>query len=209
MTRMRAWVWAPLLLLLAGAPVRAAQYWELSPASDPRFALGTYTAVGGKTAPDGVNFTLKNNTLDNPVEVTVVSTTPNTTLHFSAFKDAAPFLDKDTDAGGVLVVRLRTGDDMHFKLAGPAGATYQMAVWRGPAIKMPPPDSIVAMDAAQAGAPRAAVASAAAGAPVAAAAAPAGGLSNAVIYILLGGIFVVLLAIAALIFRGQQMRGKP
>lgn len=195
---------AVLFALWATGPTRAAHYWELTPAADPRVAAGTYTVAGGKTSPDGVAFVLKNNTLDHPVQLTLVSTAAGARLHLSAFKDAAPFFDKDTDANGMLVVRFRTGDDMHFKVTGPTGSTYQIAVWRGPAIKLPGRGPVVAMDAAEAGSVRPPQA-----APPAAPVAPAAGKSgsNTLIYIFLGAIVVALGVIAVLIYRGQRMRG--
>jgi len=199
---------AALVALFATEAARATQYWELTPVVDARVAYGTYTVARGKTSPDGVNFTLKNNTLDNPVQLTLVSTATDAKLHLSAFKDAGSFVDQDTDANGTLVVRLRTGDDMHFKVSGPVGSTYQIAVWRGPAIKLPANDPIVAMDAAQAGGARPPQAVQAAQPMQSAPVAEKSG-SSMLIYILLAGIFVALLVIAGLIYRGQQMGGKP
>lgn len=196
---------ATLVALFATEAARATQYWELTPVADARVAYGTYTVARGKTSPDGVNFTLKNNTLDSPVQLTLVSTATGAKLHLSAFKDAGSFFDQDTDANGTLVVRFRTGDDTHFKVSGPVGSTYQIAVWRGPAIKLPVNDPIVAMDAAQAGGARPPQAAQ----PVNAAPVAEKSGSSMVIYILLAGIFVALLVIAGLIYRGQQMRGKP
>jgi hypothetical protein len=202
---------AAFLALFAIEAARATQYWELTPVADARVAYGTYTVARGKTSPDGVNFTLKNNTLDNPVQLTLVSTKAGAKLHLSAFKDAGSFLDQDTDANGTLVVRFRTGDDMHFKVSGPLGSTYQIALWRGPAIKLPANDPIVAMDAAQAGGgrPPQAVQPAQAARSVQPAPAAEKSESNTLIYILLAGIFVALIVIAGLIYRGQQLRGKP
>jgi hypothetical protein len=198
------------------------QYWELSPANDPAIAMGTYTVVGGKTSPDGVNFTLKNNSTDQPVALTLIATAPNAPLHLSAFKeDGESFLDKDTDDEGLLTIRFRTADTMDFKVTGAAGSTYQLALWRGPTIALPPPDPVVAMDAVTGHAestgapPPAKIASDAAispGSPSANAAsiatAPPPGSSNLLVYILLAGIFVVLIVIALLLYRGQQRRGK-
>ena len=205
------------VLLLLCAPARATQYWELSPESDPSIAMGTYTVVGGKTSPDGVNFTLKNNSADQPVALTLIAATPSAPLHLSAFKDdGESFLDKDTDATGLLTIKFRTADTMDFKVTGAVGSTYQLALWRGPTIALPPPDPVVAMDAVtghaeSSGAPPPKVANSAAmlanGAATAPVAPPAGS-SNSLMYILLGGIFVVLIVIAFLIYRGQQKREK-
>jgi hypothetical protein len=206
-----------VICLLLCAPAIAMQYWELSPESDPAIAMGTYTSVGGKTSPDGVNFTLKNNSADQPIALTLIATAANAPLHLSAFKeDGESFLDKDTDATGLLTIKFRTADTMDFKVTGPAGSTYQLSLWRGPTIAMPPPDPVVAMDAVTGHAestgalPPAKVASA--GSPstnaTSAATTPASSSSNLLLYILLGGIFVVLIVIAFLIYRGQQRRGK-
>jgi hypothetical protein len=192
------------LMLLAATPAFATQYWELNPVADPAVAVGTYTVVGGKTSPDGVNFTLKNNSIDNPVEMTLIAKTSGARLHLSAFKDdGEAFLDKDTDARGLLTVKFRTGDNMSFKVTGAAGSTYQLSVWRGPAIVLPHPDPVVAMDAVTghaegAGAP-------AFNAPSNPSSAPG---SNLVIYGLLAAILIALLGIAFLLYRGQQMRRK-
>jgi hypothetical protein len=210
-----------LLLVCASASASATQYWELSPASDPRIAIGTYTMVGGKTSPEGVNFTLKNNSANQPVALTLIATTPAAHLHLSAFKDdGQSCLDKDTDAKGLLTIKFRTADTMNFKVTGPVGSAYQLSLWRGPAIALPQPDSVVAMDAvighsenaaapvpiADAGA-RASPAKGASGADIAPVAASTVG-SNLLIYILLAGIMIVLIVIAVLLHRGQQMRGK-
>jgi hypothetical protein len=200
-----------VIFLLLCAPARATQYWELSPSSDPAIAIGTYTMVGGKTSPDGVNFTLKNNSADQPVALTLIATTQGAPLHLSAFKDdGESFLDKDTDATGLLTIKFRTADTMNFKVTGAAGSAYQLSLWRGPVIALPAPDAVVAMDAVtghaeSTGTPLSAkVTSGAATPPVSP---PASG-SNPLIYILLGGIMVVLIVIALLIYRGQRMRGK-
>jgi hypothetical protein len=202
---------AAIFLLLLCAPARATQYWELSPAADPKIAMGTYTMVGGKTSPDGVNFTLKNNSADQPVALTLIAATQGAPLHLSAFKDdGESFLDKDTDATGLLTIKFRTADTMDFKVTGAAGSAYQLSLWRGPVIALPAPDPVVAMDAVTGHAestgapPSATVASGAATPPVSP---PASG-SNPLIYILLGGIMVALIVIALLIYRGQRVRGK-
>lgn len=203
--------------LLLCAQAMATQYWELSPDSDPGIALGTYTVVGGKSVPDGVNFTLKNNSADQPVALTLIATTQGAPLHLSAFKDdGESFLDKDTDATGLLTVRFRTADTIHFKVTGATGSAYQLALWRGPSIVLPPPDPVLAMDAVtghaeSTGAPPP-VKNASAGSPPANAASdavsPPASNSNFLMYILLGGIMVVLIVIAFLMYRGQTMRGK-
>lgn len=185
---------------LALGSAHATQYWELAPTADPRVPSGTYTVVGGQTAPEGVNFTLKHNDIDRPVQLTLVSTKAGTALHFSAFKDGGSFFDKDTDSTGLMVVRFRTGDDINFKLTGPQGATYQLAVWRGPQIQLGQSPPIVPMDAAEAGGMHS---------PSVGMTTPgAAGGTNTLIYVLLAGILIALLAIAFLIYRGQQMRGK-
>jgi hypothetical protein len=211
------------MLIAAGAT--ATQYWELSPVADPAIAIGTYTSVGGKTAPDGVSFTLKDNSADQPIALTLISSAPSVPLHLSAFKgDGESFLDKDTDAKGMLTVRFRTADTIHFKVAGAAGSSYQLSVWRGPAVALPAPDPIVAMDALtgrpESAAPAAAGATGAASAGSTATASsaamrpatppPAASASGMgpLVYILLGGILFVLVVIALLLLRGQRMRGK-
>ena len=206
-----------VVFLLLCAPARATQYWELSPENDPSIAMGTYTVVGGVTSPDGVNFRLKNNSSDQPVALTLIATAPATPLHLSAFKDdGESFLDKDTDATGLLTIKFRTADTMDFKVTGAAGSTYQLALWRGPVIALPSPDPIVAMDAVtghaeSSGEPPPKVASGAAMPASSAATPPVSppvGSSNSLIYILLAGIFVVLIVIACLLYRGQQKREK-
>jgi hypothetical protein len=133
------------LLLFANSAIAATVYWELVPQKDSQVPVGTYTVVGGNTSPDGVHFTLKNNNANAPVALTLVSTGTKAPLHLSAFKDAAPFLNSDTNADGSLTVRFRTGDDMNFNVTGPAGSSYQLAVWRGPQIVAGESDAIVSM----------------------------------------------------------------
>lgn len=211
------------IFLLLCTPARATQYWELSPERDPTIAIGTYTMVGGNASPDGVNFTLKNNSQDQPVALTLIAASQGVQLHLSAFKeDGESFLDKDTDAKGLLTIRFRTADTMNFKVTGAAGSVYQLSLWRGPAIMLPPPDPVVAMDSVTGHAestgepPPARVASGAASIPESPSASnaaapslspPASG-SNSLMYILLGGIMFALIVIALLIYRGQRMRGK-
>lgn len=202
-----------VMCLLLCAPALATQYWELDPEPDPTIAIGTYTTVGGKTSPDGVNFTLKNNKDDQPIALTLIAKTEGAALHVSAFKDdGESFLDKDTDAEGLLTIRFRTADTMNFKISGPADSAYELALWRGPSIVMPPPDPVVAMDAVtgraeNSGSPP--TPAAAASPNAAGTAAASAGNSNTLIYILLGGIMLVLIVIALLLYRGQKMRGKP
>ena len=208
-----------LACVLPCAPALATQYWELDPQPDPSVAIGTYAVVGGKTSPDGVNFTLKNSSDNQPIALTLIAKTQGAALHLSAFKDdGESFLDKDTDAGGLLTIRFRTADTMNFKVSGPADSTYQLALWRGPSIVMPAPDPVVAMDAVTgraevSGSPPVAAATPPAGS-ASATAAPAtatatAGNSNTLIYLLLGGIMLVLIVIAFLLYRGQKTRGKP
>ncbi len=210
-----AGLWIAAVLSLHCAPANATHYWELSPVSDPRVAIGSYTVVGGKTSPDGVNFTLKDNSDTQPVALTLIAMTQGAPLHLSAFKDdGESFLDKDTDATGRLTIRFRTADTMDFKVAGAVGSAYQLALWRGPAIAIPPRDSIVAMDAVtghaeNANAPLSAKAASEVAAPSNSAQATSPPIaSNLLIYILLAGILVALVAIAFLVYRGQKMRGK-
>lgn len=206
------------LLSVLATPALAKTFWELEPVKDPSIAIGTYAAVGGKTAPAGVFFVLKNNKATMPVEMTLISTDPGAKLHLSAFNNGDPFLDKETSAKGTLTIRFRTADDMNFKVAGPAGASYQLSVWRGPEIKLPQPGPIVSMKSvvgttareAPAAAPPAPTPS-----PPAIAPAPAtppegqsGGGTSVLIYVLLGGILAALGIIAFLIYRGQRMRGQ-
>ncbi len=200
---------AAAFLLLGAA--QATQYWEIDPVADPAVSVGTYAVVGGKTSPDGVNFKLPNNSLDQPIELTLIAKAPSAPLHLSAFKDdGQSFLDKDTDAHGRLSLKFRTGDTMEFKVTGAAGAAYQLSVWRGPAIVLPHPDPVVSMaavtghaDSAATPAPSPPAASGGARAPAAATG------SNTLIYLLLGGILLALVVIAFLVYRGQQMRAKP
>ena len=187
-------------------------YWELEPKKDPAAGIGTFTAVGGKTTPDGVNFTLKNNNIDMLLVMTLISKTASSRLHLSAFKEAEPFLEKDTDSSGRIVVKFRTGEDMRFRITGPAGADYQLSVWRGPEIKLPEPTPVVSMDSvigknAAEAAPSTMVSRADAQSPQRSTAndEKAAGGSNTLIYILLSAILVALGVIAFLIYRGQTL----
>jgi hypothetical protein len=202
-----------ILACTLAVPAFARTFWELEPVKDPSIAIGTYTAVGGRTSPDGVFFVLKNNKDTMPVEVTLLSTDPNAKLHLATFKDSKPFLDKETDAKGALTIRLRTADEMNFKVSGPAAAAYQLSVWRGPEIKLPQPGAIVSMESVvgnNAPTAPAAASSPAASAPSPAATQPAqtgsDGGTSVLIYVLLAGILIALCVIAFLVYRGQQMR---
>jgi hypothetical protein len=202
------WIAAALVLLVCG-PAAATQYWELVPVRDPNVAIGSHTVVGGKTSPDGVNFTLKNNSTAQPLALTLIAVTSGARLHLSAFKeDGQSFLDKDTDEKGLLKIKFRTGDTIDFKVTGPAGTTYQLSLWRGPAISLPPPDPVATMDEVT-GRAESAGAAPVKGTSNATAPLPVTGNSNVLIYILLAGIMVALIVIAFLIYRGQQLRGKP
>lgn len=201
---------AMLLFLL---PVRGQTvYWELEPTKDAAASIGTFTAVGGKTTPDGVNFTLKNNNIGMPLVMTLISKTASSRLHLSAFKEAEPFLEKDTDSSGRLVVKFRTGDDMRFRITGPAGADYQLSVWRGPEIKLPEATPVVSMDSvigknAAEAAPNTMVNRTDVQSPQRSTAneEKASGGSGTLIYVLLSAILVALGAIAFLIYRGQAL----
>jgi hypothetical protein len=201
---------AAIALLFTAESASATQYWELEPVKDPQVAVGTYTVIGGATTPDGVNFTLKNNKDTMPLAVTLIAKTPAQPIHISVFKEEEPFLEKDTDAKGIAIIRFRTADDVHFKLTGAAGATYQLAVWRGPEIAMPPPSPIATMASvvgAESGPPPAAKGAA----YVPTAAPPSSSSSSSFgigLYVLLGGILIALMAIAFLIYRGRTMGKK-
>ncbi len=209
-----AGAFAFLALLLFANSAAATVYWELVPQKDPQVPVGTYTVVGGNTSPDGVHFTLKNNNANAPVVLTLVSKGSGAPLHLSAFKDAAPFLNSDTNVDGSLTLRFRTGDDMNFNVTGPAGSSYQLSVWRGPQIVAGQSDPVVSM-ASVTGSNAVAGSSGAApvgpsAPPTAPAVASVGGISSTVVYVLLAGILVALIAIAFLIYRGQQAKGgKP
>ena len=197
-----------ILVCTLAVPALARTFWELEPVKDPSIPIGTYAAIGGKTSSDGVFFVLKNNKDTMPVEMTLLSTDPNAKLHLAAFKDSKPFLDKETDAKGALTIRFRTADEMNFKVSGPAGAAYQLSVWRGPEIKLPQPTPIVSMESVVGNnAPAAAPSRPPSGpAPAAPAANTAGSGTSVLIYVLLGAILLALCAIAFLVYRGQQMR---
>lgn len=199
-------------LLLARPAFAQTVYWELEPKKDPAVSIGTYTAVGGKTTPDGVSFTLKNNAVTMPLVMTLISKSASSRLHLSAFKEAKPFLDKDTDGQGRLAVKFRTGEDMRFRITGPAGAEYQLSLWRGPEIKLPESSPVVSMDSVigkHAAAATAGTMPANAPPPSSNNVKPgeekSGGGSNTIVYILLAGILVALSVIAFLIHRGQTL----
>jgi hypothetical protein len=162
--------------------------------------------IGGQTTEQGVTFVLKNNKDTMPVELTVIAQT--TPIHLSAFKDEGPFLQKDTDASGRLTIKFRTGEDMHFRLTGASGATYQLSVWRGPEIRLAKPDPVVSMSSVVP--PSGSNSGPQPKPPSGDGAADGGGGGPGIgIYLLLGGIFVALLGIAFLIYRGQTMVRKP
>ena len=198
---------AALAVLLFAAPALAQTvFWELEPVRDPAFEVGTFVSIGGRTAPEGVSFKLLNSKATQPQVLTLVSTSTNQ-LRLIAFKDGQPFVDQTTDASGKLTVRFRTGEEMRFRVSGPAGATYQLSLWRGPEIVEPPPSPVVSMESVI-GSGGAAVAGGKGAAAPAAADAPAkaGGGPGVMMYLLLGGILVALVAIAVLIFLGQRRK---
>ena len=193
------------LAVLAFVLPAAAQtvYWELEPVHDPAIEIGTYTAVGGRTSPDGVHFKLTNNRASQPQILTLVATSGGP-LTLTAFKDGAPFLEQATDASGKLTVRFRTGEDMKFRVVGAQGASYQLSVWRGPPIEGAEPPAMAPMSSVIGSGGAARGASAAAPGPAqpdrAEPAQAAGGRTGMLMHILLGGILVALVAIAVGIF---------
>jgi len=205
-------VWTATLALAAAflilTPALAQTvYWELEPARDPTVEIGTFTAVGGATTPQGVNFKLTNNKATQPQILTLVSRTGEP-LRLLAFKDGEPFLDEATDASGKLTVRFRTGEDMKFRVTGAAGATYQLSVWRGPDVTLPPPSPVVAMDEALRGAAAKGKAAASASPDPTTADAKGSGGPGWLMYVLLGGILIALVVIAGLIFMGQRKKAE-
>src|SRR6185312_17375835 len=199
-----AGVVASAVLLFAGAAY-ATQYWEIEPVKDAKIAVGTYAAVGGLTTPDCVNFTLKNNKDTMPLAVTLIAKAPAQPLHISVFKEEGSFLDKDTDASGIVTIRFRTADDVHFKVTGAAGSAYQLSLWRGPELAIPQSSPVVSMSSVV-GAENGPAPAVTAGTKVyipsgrAPAATTSGGLCIG-IYLLLGGILIALAVIAFLIYR--------
>lgn len=189
--------------LLAGV-THAKTFWELEPVAHPKVPHGTSTVIGGRTTPEGVHFKLVKNDIHMPLVVTLTAKDKSKPLHLRVYKESGTLFEKDTDASGLVTRSFRTGEDMLFDVTGPAASEYQLSVWRGPKIILPQPSPVKAMSDAIGKA----AADAAATAPLAAAATTAahsGGGGNSW---LLGGILIVLIAIAALMFRGQQMRGR-
>lgn len=197
-----------LAALFATVALAQTTYWELEPKKDSAAAFGTYTAVGGKTSPAGVNFTLKHNEIGMPLVLTLVAKSASAKLHLSAFKEAEPFLEKDTDGEGRLTVKFRTGENMRFRIIGPEGAEYQLSLWRGPEIRLPPPGPVVSMDSVIGENATTTPANMATNTPANAAKSAdekQDGGSNTLIYVLLAGILIVLGVIAFLMYRGQLL----
>jgi hypothetical protein len=186
-------------------------YWELEPVQNPKVE-GAFTTIGGRTAPAGVHFKLKNNKLTAPVVLTLIAQDVAKPVKISAFKESGPLFDLTTNAQGKASRSFRSGEEILFKLTGESGVGYQLSVWRGPEIILPKPSPFKPMSEVVGTA--AAAATAAAGAPAAvvtgetkAASAGGGGLGTTA-NVLLFAIFAVLLGIGCLIFRGQQMKGR-
>jgi hypothetical protein len=198
---------AALSLLFLAPALAQTVYWQLEPVRDPAFEVGTYTSVGGATTPDGVNFKLTDSSADQPQILTLVSKSGGP-LRLTAFKEGgAPFLDRTTDASGKLSIPFRTGEEIRFRVAGAAGATYQLSVWRGPAIVRPAPAPVVSMASVVPGGDAARGATARPGAqPAASTPAKAQGGPGLMLYLLLGGILAALIGIGVLIFLGQQRK---
>ncbi len=216
-----------VLLVLGGSALAHANptYWNLKLKEDPRAEVGELAFVKGKTAPAGVHFILPESEIDRPKTVTVVATDPGQKLTLKVFKKDPnqPLATIETDAEGVATQSFRSGEKVFFQVTGPEGADYQLAAWVGPEIKTGIESPVVAMSsimpagsdpaAPAATAPPVSPEAAASQAPATAAneapAAPAAEGTTFVIYLLLGGILVLLGVIAGLMFRGQQMRQAP
>lgn len=188
--------------LLTGA-AHAKTYWELEPVAHPKVPHGTSTLIGGRTTPEGVHFKLTKNDIHMPLVVTLTAKEKAMPLHLRIYKESGTLFEKDTDASGLVTRSFRTGEDMLFDVTGPAGAEYQLSVWRGPKIILPHPCPVKAMSDAIGKAAADAAATALPAAASTTTANPGGGHSW-----LLGGILAVLIVIAVLMFRGQQMRGR-
>lgn len=187
---------AGLLLLFCALSHAGAQtvFWELEPVPDAKTGAGAFTRVGGKTTPDGVRFKLTGNQLQAPLVLTLTATDKARPVKLRGFKDTGDLFSIETDASGLATRAFRTGEDIKFHLTGTAGAAYQLSVWRGPAVVLPPASPVRPMSEV----------TTAPADPPAAAPASRGGTNS----LLLGGILVVLMVIAGLMFRGQQMRGR-
>lgn len=198
-----------LAALTAGSGLQAAtKYWTLKPQKDARAPLGLFTVVGGKTAPEGVHFSLPDTSVNAPVVVTLAGNDPGKVLTLTAFKDAPgqALFTGTTDQKGVAICRYRSGETMSFQVSGPAGADYQLSAWVGPEVRMPPPLSVVSMKEVN---PTAEVATPVSGtAATASAGGPAAQERDPLVYMLLGGILLVLVVIALLMFRGQKTKAS-
>jgi|UniRef100_UPI0037845A02 hypothetical protein len=170
-------------------------YWEIEPVKDPRVASGTFSTIGGRTTPAGVHFKLMNNQLNAPVVITLTAQDKTKPLRIRAFKDSGELFVKDTDASGIATQSFRTGEDIKFAVTGDKGAAYQLSVWRGPQIILPPPSPVQPMSDIS---PPHEITTAA----------PEKAGGGSMTTVLLTGIFVVLMVIAVLMFRGQQMKDR-
>lgn len=205
------------LLSTVGSVQAATTYWTLVPKQDPRAEVGKFTVLGGNTSPEGVHFSLPDTTINNPVVITLVSLDPEKELMLKAFKDQPPqaLFTGITDVKGMAVCKYRSGEKMSFQVTGEAGVGYQLSAWVGPEILLPPPLPVVSMitiipdSGLETESP-------AVGSASRSATDPENGIDHAtsssslnpLVYILLGGIFLVLVVIVVLMFRGQIIRSK-
>ncbi len=193
------------LWVTTGSVLAQTVFWELEPVPDSKLGAGAFTRIGGKTAPAGVHFKLTQNQLQAPLVLTLTATDKAHPVRLRCFKETGDLFSIETDPSGLATRSFRTGEDLKFQLTGDKGASYQLSVWRGPAIILPPASPMRPMSEVTTAPVETQPAATTTTTAVATTQAAGGGGTNS---ILLGGILVVLVVIAGLMFRGQQGRGR-
>lgn len=194
--------------IAVGSAMAANTQWEIEPKKDTRFRVGKLSVVGGSTGPQGVRFMLKNLSIQSPIQFTVAAADVSNPVEVSVYKDKPEqaLLQGSIRGTGVVTFKFRTDESIKLMVKGAAGSKYQVATWVGPQIPQAAPATLVSKKeflAPSSGATHAAVTTPTPAVPVGAAApAPAGGGSTN--SILLGLIFLALVVIAVLLFRGQR-----
>jgi tetrahydromethanopterin S-methyltransferase subunit G len=142
-----AWL---ILVVLAGfvVPVTAAAatQWEIEPKVDSRIPIGRLAVLRGGVTADGVLLVLKNISLSTPIQVTLASE-DHQQLELTVFKDtqAQPLLVGSGSRERPVTFRFRTNEEVHFLVRGPDGAHYQMMTWVGPEIQIAAPPTFIPM----------------------------------------------------------------
>jgi hypothetical protein len=192
---------ALLFVLMGAAPLFSADtLWELVPEDDPSFSPGKIKIIGGLTHPEGVRFIIKNLSLNQPIQITIVSRDEKSDITLRVFKDNwdNPLLMGSTMGAGEVTFRFRTGDHAAFTVSGPEGEPYQLFAWVGHGMELPPPPVFMTMSdyESKGEGPL----------PLAGTGDNAERPRNTFLIIILAAILVVLVVIAVLLFLGLKKK---